>query len=272
MRARHLAALAMLAVPLAGRASELDDIKGWRATRTVAVAAAPSVVAARVSDPEAWPAWTSWSRGECTGPAGAVGRTCVWTGVDETVTYVVTAVDAGSVHYDYRFGAAKGVNKGILSWAASDQGTSVTWDAAGTKKSVPKDMKKTAAADTGKELESALTRLKAVAEADSQRAADLVVARKKLADLDAAATAAEAEAATAATAATAAKAQADAAVAAVAAAKKPKEKAALQMAADAAARAAADATAAADTAKVHALAVRKDADDARDAAAKLASP
>lgn len=254
------------------QAGELDDIKGWRATRTVTVEAAPGLVLLHVQDFEKWPAWTPWGAGPlvCEGAAGAVGRACTWTGPDGgTVKMVVTSADAGSLHYDYFFGDNAAPNKAILSWAPVGEGTTVTWDSAGTPKTVPKELKKTAADAIGKDFDAGLAKLKAVSEADAKHAAAVLAAEKKAADLDATAKAAEGAAATATQASEAAKAAADAATAAVTAAKS-KDKPALQTAADAAKKASDDAKTAADAASTKAAEARKQADDASAEAKKAA--
>jgi hypothetical protein len=261
--------LVMLGLPVVAHASELDEVKGWRATRSVAVDAAPAIVAPHVTDIADWPAWTSWGKGDCSGTPGAVGRTCTWTGVDEKLKVVITAADAGSIHYDYFYDDAKVANKGILSWSPSETGTKLTWDEAGTKKSVPKDMKKTAADDTAKDIDVGLAKLTALAEADRKHLADVAAANKKAADLDVVAKAAEADLAAATSVWLDAKVAADTATAAVTAAKKPKDKAALQLSADAATRAAATAKETVDAATAAAATARKQADDARADAAKL---
>lgn len=253
----------LLGLGAAAHASELDDVKGWRATKSVVVATGAEFVQPHVADMESWAAWAAWGEGKigCEGAAGAVGRACTWTGADgSTVKMVVTAVDGASVHYDYFYGADTVANKGILSWAAADGGTTVTWDTAGTAKSVPKELTKTAADVVGKDLDAGLAKLKTTAEGEAaaKHAADVAAAEKKAADLEAAAKLADDDVAKATAAWQTAKTTADSAAAAVVGAK-AKEKPAVQKVAD-------DATKAADTAKTAADAATAKATDAHKAA------
>jgi hypothetical protein len=261
-----------LSMPSLAGASELDDLKGWRATRTVSVDASTEYVLPHLQDFEQWPAWAPWGAGPlaCEGAAGAVGRACTWTGADGgSVKMVITAVDPGSLHYDYFFGDNAAANKAILAWTSVGEGTTVTWDTAGTPKSVPKELKKTAADVIGKDFDAGLAKLKTVAEADFKKAVAVAEAEKKAAELEGAAKRAEDAAAAATKTWEDAKAAADAATAAIAAAK-PKEKPALQTAADAATKAAEAAKGAADAAAAAAGEAKKLADAARAEAKKLA--
>lgn len=262
-------------LPATAGASELDDIHGWRATRTVEVAAAPEFVIAHTSDFEQWSDWAIWrvrAKLGCAGSPGRPQRECTWTASDgSSLTMTLTAIDDGALHYDYVFGDNALANKAILSWTASGAGTTVTWDTAGTARSVPKALRKTASDALGKDLESGLTKLKVAAEADAKQAAEAVFAAadKKAAGLEAAAKTADEESKIENAVWRSAVAASDAATAAVAAANN-KPKARLEAAAAEAKKSADAAWVTADAAATKAVEARKLADAARAEATALA--
>ncbi len=65
-----------LVLPAVASASELDEVKGWRATKTVVVAAAPDFVTPHVADFEKWAEWSAWGAGAKLGCEGTPGVDC----------------------------------------------------------------------------------------------------------------------------------------------------------------------------------------------------
>jgi hypothetical protein len=252
-----------LAAPLAAAASELDDIKGWRATRTLAISSTPDFVQPRVRDIEQWGAWmNAGGSAKCEGAAGAIGHSCDWTdkGGAHVGKVVITGADNSALHVDWFRGDLTVANKGILSWSAADGGTRVTLDLAGTSKGVPKELKKTAGDVLGAEIDAALAQLQKMAVGAALHAADVAMAEKRVTDRDAAAITADGQAAAARLAWETAKAAADTATAAAA---RSKSKPALQAAAADATKAADAARLAADAAVAKATQAHADAEAAR---------
>ena len=272
--------LALLVATLA-HGGQIDEVKGWRVTRSVQIVAAPEDVYPYLANLEMWPTWTAWSKEmdpEATwtydGSPSQVGQKSAWEGpkMGEGSMVVTSVAPPTSVTYDLFFDNRPTANPGQLTLSAGAHATTVTWDTAGKMGAIGRALfRKKVESMIGDDFEKGLSTLKVKAEADAgaRHAAAVAEAEKRAGELESAAKAADDAAAKSKVDAEAAKTAADAATAAVATAKK-KEKAAAEAKAAEATKAAADAAAKGTADAAAADIARKAAEEAR-AAAKAAT-
>lgn len=267
------------AMPTA-HAADIASVKGWHATRSIEIDAAPEFAYHYISDFQTWPSWTAWNAEmdpaatwSYSGTPGEPGHTSTWTGptMGDGTMSITAAEPNATLTYDLFFDNKPKANPGQFTLTAQGDHTTVTWDSAGQmgffgRLFFAKKVEKMIGAD----FEKGLANLKLLSENDAREAAKakaVAAAKAKAAKFEASAAGADADAAKAKEAAAAAKTAEDAANTALAAAKK-KDKAAAQAAADAAKQARIDAEAAAKAAAVKAVEARKAADEAQAEVAK----
>lgn len=155
-------------------------VGGWllpstfSASRSVVVDAPPDKVYPLVADPRAWKLWSVWNQRDpamkivYSGPASGVGAAWAWqsaTEGDGKMTF--TAADPGKrVAFDLDFPDFGTTSRGELLFAPEGSGTRVTWTMNGDFGRNPLYHWFTLVADrmTGKDFESGLANLKALAE------------------------------------------------------------------------------------------------------------
>jgi len=156
---------------------------GYRISRTASIAAPPAVAYAQVADFHQWERWSPWAKLDAAmkttyeGQPGAVGSSYYWTGNDKvgegrmTVTSVAPAQSVAiKLEFLRPFAAT---NATQFAFAPEGAGTRVTWNMDGNKGGfVGKafglfmDFDKL----VGGDFEKGLTQLKAVSEAEAQKA------------------------------------------------------------------------------------------------------
>jgi hypothetical protein len=200
------ALLVVLLIVIATRSST------YRVSRSVTIAAPPSVVYAQIVDFHRWDAWSPWAhidplvKTTYTGPASGPGAAYGWSGNDKVGEgkMLITGAKPNqevNVKLDFikPFEATSVV--GFLLVPAPS-GTTVTWNMAGENNFMMKafSMVHDMDSEVGKDFDKGLSTLKAVSEAEAKRQAD-EMAKKAAADAAAAAAQAAADAAAQAAAA-----------------------------------------------------------------------
>jgi len=161
----------------------------FRVTRSATIAAPPADVFANVNDFHKWPAWSPWAKLDPamktthTGPVAAPGSSYAWSGNDKVGEGKMTLVEAVpgqrlriTLEFLKPFAATSATEFGF---APRQGGTETTWTMEGHNSFVAKafsvfmDMDKM----IGNDFEKGLAQLKAVSEAEAQKAAPAAAAR-----------------------------------------------------------------------------------------------